>query len=339
MELGLAVSSRMDADFKTYARRAEAAGIGSVWVTSGIGERGRSAGIGITNHDPFLRLQTCAKVTEEIRLGVGVLGVYERTAASAAQSIASLDARTGGRATLGVGASHPEIATRVHGADDKQPVETLQRFSETVQGMTSAEGARHRTRPRHVDADIVFDLPRDRIPVYVAALGPKNISRIGMYADGWLPNLFPRTGLADAVETIRRAAREHGRPADAVTVAPWVLTIVREDSAAARDLLAKQIASYVSERSYYANLVSRFGYDEEVRRIRRTADDNGSVEAASEHVTDEMTAVLGVAGTPDEAREQILAYREAGADHPILYPRGNAAADVDRLLETVTGWE
>lgn len=167
----------------------EAAGLDAIWVAEAYG------------FDSPTIMGYLAARTDRLRIGSAVLNVYSRTPALIAQTAAGLDALTGGRALLGIGASGPQVVEGWHGRRYDRP---LGRTRETI-GL-----ARRIWRREVIEHQGITDLPlppekggtlgkplklltrpvRDTIPVYVAALGPANVRMTAELADGWLPFLY-----------------------------------------------------------------------------------------------------------------------------------------------------
>jgi alkanesulfonate monooxygenase SsuD/methylene tetrahydromethanopterin reductase-like flavin-dependent oxidoreductase (luciferase family) len=176
--------------------------------------------------DAFTTLGWIASETRHVRLGTGIVNVFSRTPALIAQSIATLDEISGGRAVLGLGTSGPIVIENWHGMVFER---ALQRTRETVEIVRLAlAGAR-------VDyAGQIFTLKgfrlgfrpvRDRIPVYLASMGPKNNALTGQIADGWTPIWLPLSGIA-------AGRSEVNAPVDA---APCVMACVSDSPEQAFD--------------------------------------------------------------------------------------------------------
>jgi alkanesulfonate monooxygenase SsuD/methylene tetrahydromethanopterin reductase-like flavin-dependent oxidoreductase (luciferase family) len=149
---------------------------------------------------------------------------------------------------------------------------------------------------------------RKDIPIYLAAMGPKNVAVTKEIADGWLPLLFSpeHAGLFELSEV---------RPG--FDVAPMVLTSIGDDVAAARNVVRPDIALYVGAygpktRNFYADLVRRYGFEAEVDAIQAAALE-GRMDDATAAVTDEMVTALALVGSVDAVRDRLQAYADAGA--------------------------
>ena len=292
-----------DLDPTTLAVRAEELGYDGVWL----GELwGTSAVVQLTD---------IAARTEEIALGTAILNVFSRTPAVLAMTAATLDRVSGGRFRLGVGTSTEKAITDLHGMawDDPNPV---RRAHETIE-LTRAFLGRDRCSASAndgngrvaYDGDIfhVKDFPAldADVPIYHAALGDANCRVVARCCDGWIPHNVPFPDLQDRYAYIMEHATEAGRDLDdedAIDVAPYVPSAVSDDPAAARDTIRGHVAYYVGSGEGYQRAVGE-RFPEQADRIA-AAWREGDRPAAREHVTDEMVAALGVAGTPAEAREQ-----------------------------------
>ena len=275
-------------DPAAFAERAETLGYDSLWT----GE--------LWTRDAFVILTQAAERTESIRLGPAIANVYGRSPATLAQAIATLDRVSDGRAALGLGTSTRKAVEDLHGMDFDNPARRLHETTELVgkflheSGRVSYDGT----------AFEVADFPAlgVAVDVYTAALGPATRRATGRTADGWLPHNIPFEELADAFETIAKAARERGRDPDDISVLPYVPSAVSEDADRARATMRGHIAYYVGSGEGYRRAVGAH-FPEETDRVA-DAWASGNRAGAREAVTAEMVDALGVAGTPAAARER-----------------------------------
>ncbi|MGW6863391.1 LLM class F420-dependent oxidoreductase [Streptomyces sp. NPDC054901] len=317
----------------------EAAGLDALWVAEAWG------------FDSPTIMGYLAARTERMKIGSAIVNVYSRTPALIAQTAAGLDALSGGRALLGLGASGPQVVEGWHGKTYDRP---LGRTRETV------ELCRRIWRRETIDHHGITDMPlppekggwhgkplkiltrpvRDRIPVYVASLGPANVAMTAEIADGWLPTLFipEKAGAVwggALAEGVARRAPELG-PLE--TVAGGLLDI-GADAAAARDLARPQIALYVGGmgapgKNFYNDLAVAYGYGEEARRIQELYLSGRKRDAAAA-VPDEFCELMTLCGPEGYVRDRIEAFREAGVTMLNVTPVGPEPA---RLIETVKNW-
>ena len=183
MQVGIAahVASRQDADF---VRDAERIGATSVWVAEAWGQ------------DAFTPLAFLAAQTERIRLGSAIAQLGARTPAMLAMSAMSLQLLSGGRFRLGIGTSGPQVMEGWHGVRFEAPLAVTRETIEIVRTVAAGERLSHRGRayelplPGGQGRAIRSMLPPAPVPVYVAALGPRNLELTGELADGWIGNTF-----------------------------------------------------------------------------------------------------------------------------------------------------
>ena len=170
------------------------------------------------------------------------------------------------------------------------------------------------------------------VPIYTAALGPAARRATGRVADGWLPHNVPFPSLGDAFETVAETARVAGRDPNEITVAPYVPAAVDDDPAVARGAIRRHLAYYIGSGEGYRRAVAETFPDAAARVADAWA--QGDRDAARAAVTDDLIDALGVAGTPDQAREQFDRVASLDAvDHPIVVvPDGVDEATVERTV-------
>lgn len=276
----------------SFGRTAEELGYDSVWTSEGWG------------NDAFVLLSEVACVTDHIGLGTSVVNVFSRSPAVIGNAAASLARCSDGRAILGVGAGHPGSIENLHGLAYERPIRRVFETIEIIKGYTDDSD-----EPFEYDGEI-FALSGYKplgvpVPVYNAALGETNRRITGKLCDGWIPYNIPFPALQEAFEAVADGARDASRDPDEITVTPWVQAAVSDDPHIARQVIRKNIAEYVggiTDDTYKNAVANRF--PDEASRIAdlwRSGDRDGSIES----VTDEMVDALGIAGTPEQARERL----------------------------------
>ncbi len=218
-------------------------------------------------------LATIAARTRHIGIGSGVLQIPGRTPALAAMTAASLDALSRGRFRLGLGVSGPQVSEGWHGVRFADP---LGRTSEYVQIVRDAlarrrvtAGGRHFTLPLPdgLGKSLVLGLQteRARIPIYLAAVGPKNLELTGRVADGWLGIFFDGEHGAAQVAAIRDAAADAGRDAGAIDIAVQVPVSLADDAITAAARVRPYAALYIGgmgarKANFYHRIAASMGY-------------------------------------------------------------------------------
>jgi coenzyme F420-dependent oxidoreductase len=308
-------------------QQAEALGYDSVWV-------GESWG-----RDGFTWLTQLACHTSRIKLATGITPVYSRSPALIAQTVAALDEISEGRVVLGLGTSGPLVIENWHGLPFDRPLQRTREYIEIIRLILSAERVDYQGEMFQLKG---FRLPftpvRPRVPVYVASLGPHNLRLTGELADGWLPIYLDATHLLRFQRDLERGAQRVGRRLEGIDVAPYILSCVSDDVDAARRLVQSHLAYYIGGMgTFYANLISRYGFEDEVARVRE-AWARRDRQAAASQVTDTMIAHLAICGSPQEGRAQLERYRAAGVTLPIVsFAHGASRAMIRQTLEELAG--
>ncbi|MFB6125247.1 MAG: LLM class flavin-dependent oxidoreductase [Halanaeroarchaeum sp.] len=292
MPTDLLLPQSTDLDYTDLAVDAETQGYDGVWL----GELWETSAV--------VQLADIAAHTDSLAIGTAILNVFSRTPAVLAMTAATLDDVSDGRFRLGVGTSTEKAVEDLHGMDWDAP-NPVRRAHETIE-LTRAFLADGGRVDYEGDVFSVQDFPAlgHDVPIYHAALGSANRRVVARLADGWIPHNVPFPDLPAAHEYIVEHAEAAGRDAD-IDVAPYVPAAVSDDPEAARDAIRKHVAYYVGSGKGYENAVAE-RFPEGAAAVA-SAWREGDRSAAVGHVTDEMVAALGVAGTPEEAREQFAA--------------------------------
>ncbi|WP_424003935.1 LLM class flavin-dependent oxidoreductase [Haloarcula salina] len=305
MHLGVVVP-RVD-DFSTIdlAVEAETHGYDSVWLNE------------LWGASSVVELTDIATRTDEIEIGTAILNVFSRSPAVLAMTAATLDRVSDGRAVLGLGTSTKRSVESMHSASFDRPVRHAHEAIDIVKRLLTSDD-RVTYDGEVLSVEGVPPLGRD-VPVYHAALGPANRRVVARLADGWLPHMIPFSELESSFEYVAETAREADRDPNEITVAPYVPAVVHDDPDRAAAELRQHVAYYVGSGEGYRRAVAS-AYPDRAERIAEAwgAGDRGE---ATELVTDEMLADLGIAGTPEQAREKVRLVTEDSV--------------IDRLLITV----
>ena len=273
MRLGLSLGywGARPADAAPLVREAEALGFDSIWTSEAYGS------------DGVTPLAWMGALTSRIKLGTAILQMPARTPAMTAMTAATLDLLSGGRVLLGLGVSGPQVVEGWHGQLYGKPLVRTREYVEIVRMALAREQPLeyHGQEYQIPVADgtglgkplrLTVHPLRKRIPIYLAALGPKNIELAGEIADGWLPIFYsPRRenmflGPLDA-GLKRRTAEE---PFD---IAPAVTVVLGDDVQACRDSVKPVLALYIGGmgakgKNFYNDLARRYGYEAEAERIQ-----------------------------------------------------------------------
>ena len=286
--------------------------------------------------------------TSRVHIGSAILPIFSRTPALLAQTAAGLDAMSGGRAILGLGASGPQVIEGWHGVAYDRP---LARTREVI------DICRRVWRRETLTNDGLYRLPlppgegtglgkplkilthpvRDRIPIHVASLGDRNVRMTAEIADGWLPFLYDpqRAGdvWGDALAAGRAKRSADLGPLEVVAGGPLA---IGPDVTGLRDLARPLIALYVGGmgakgRNFYHDLLCRYGYPDEADRIQDLYLAGRKAEAAAA-VPAELLERTSLIGPESYVRDRVQEFRDAGVPVLNVAPLGD---DPRRLVPAV----
>jgi F420-dependent oxidoreductase-like protein len=319
----------------------EQAGLDTVWVAEAYGF-----------DSPSLMGYLAAR-TESVEIGSAILNVYSRTPGAIAQTAAGLDNVSGGRAVLGLGASGPQVIEGWHGVPYDKPLTRTREVVDIVRAALRRETIEYHGR--------VFDLPlpadqgmglgkplklltkpeRPAVPIYIAALGEKNVAGAAEYADGWLPFMFaPEKAASVWGEPLARGAAKRQDGLAPLEIAAGGMVAVGEDVKGMLDFARPVFALYIGgmgarNKNFYNELARRYGYEEQAAKIQEMYL-SGHKRDAEAVVPTELLEMCNLVGPESYVKERIAAFREAGVTNLQVTPVDeNPAKLVARLKEWV----
>ena len=282
--------------------------------------------------DVTVLLAEAAVRTERIALGSGILGIWNRSAATLAMAASTLHAISGGRFILGLGTSTPQLAEGLHDTPFATPVAQMRRMVTQVRALLRGERVPLAVTT-HARA-LKLNVPAaPALPIYLAALGDASTRLAGELADAWVPFLYPWSHLARGLDRLREGAARGGHPERIPIVCPSVPVAVADDSAKARKGAAWFVAFYLTTMgTIYRDSLTRQGYGKAVEAV--LAANAPKFVGAVPPDAEELLEQLIVFGTPGEARRRLARWHAAGASMPVLLLRPNLSpAEIARTLE------
>ena len=321
----------------------EQAGLDTVWVAEAYG------------FDSPTLMGYLAARTERVEIGAAILNVFSRTPGTLAQTAAGLDNVSGGRALLGLGASGPQVVEGWHGVPYDRP---LARTREVVDIVRMA------LRRERLEYDgTVFSLPlppeqglglgkplkmltrpeRSVVPVYVAALGPKNVEGTAEYADGWLPFMFAPEKAAEVWgDALARGRARRPDGLGPLEVVAGGMVCVGEDVKSMLDQLRPTFALYIGGmgargKNFYNTLARQYGFEREAAEIQDLYLDGRQRDAAAA-VPEEMLEMCNLVGPKGYVRERIAAFAEAGVTSLQVLPVPADGGDPADLVRQLREW-
>ncbi|MEX2196521.1 MAG: LLM class F420-dependent oxidoreductase [Thermoleophilaceae bacterium] len=327
---GLGLTSQQQIDL---VREAESLGYDSVWTAEAYGS------------DSATILGWIAAQTEKIKIGSAIFQMPGRSPAMTAMTAATLDQLSDGRMLLGIGSSGPQVAEGWHG---QRFAKQLQRTREYV-GIVRKALARERLEFQGDSYELPLpDGPgkalklmiapvQDSIPIYVAAIGPKNTQLCGEIADGWLPTFFSPEHVDDSRKLLEEGAQRAGRSLNgSFDIAPNVNVAIADDVDAARDLMRPVLALYVGgmgskDKNFYNALVRRYGFEEAAEEVQGLYLE-GKKEEAAAALPAELIDMVSLCGPKERVKERLDVYREAGVGTLIMTPMAFDAESRSRIM-------
>jgi len=283
-----------------YGRIAEDAGFQSLWVT----ER-------YFHEETFTLLGYLAAATERIGLGAGVVNAYTRHPALLAMAAATLDRVSGGRFTLGLGASERAVIEGRMGIPYGQPHQALREAVAVLRSLFAGESVSASTgRDRLRDARLAVPPGSERLPIFLAAMGPKALRLAGAIADGVLLNTYVPAGYVRwAAGEVRRGAREAGRDSASIEIACMLSVRLIDDPERVRAGQRERIARLLAEPRTGELVLEHGGFDPGILGPLRAVAAREGTQAAARYVTDAVVEALFVVGPARRCRERIEEYR------------------------------
>ena len=323
-----------DQDHLALVRRAEELGVHVVWASEAYGV------------DAVTVLSWIGAQTSRIRLGAGVLQIPGRTPAMTAMTAAGLSSLSGGRFDLGLGVSGPQVSEGWHGVRFAKPLERTREYVEIVRMALGRQ--RVEFHGNH------FELPlpdgpgkalrssaapsEHQVPIYLAAVGPKNLELTGEVADGWLA-IFLNPDLAgEQLAQIEAGLSRSAEPKRAFAVDATVPLSVHDDVSAAADAVRGYASLYVGgmgsrTQNFYNALAARMGYEEaaaQVQDLYLAGRHRDAAAAVPQQFIDD-TSLLGPQG---RLAERLQRYADAGVTTVTMAPYGDTLEERVAALET-----
>ncbi len=308
---GLGLSSE---DQLEIVQEAERLGYDSVWAAEAYGS------------DTATVLGWLAGQTTTIRLGSGIFQMPGRSAAMTAMTAATIDQISNGRMILGIGSSGPQVSEGWHG------VRFGKQLARTRDYVAVLRMALARERLEYQGETLELPLPdgpgkalkltigtvQQQIPIYIAAIGPKNTQLAGEIADGVIPTLFSPEHVAVMRDELQIGVERAGggKTLADIDIAPTVQVYVGDDIESARDLMRPFIGLYVGgmgsrKQNFYNQLVRRYGFEDAAQEVQDLYLE-GKKDEACAALPDELIDMVSIHGPAEHVRERIAAFREAG---------------------------
>ena len=290
-------------------------------------------------YELFTSMADLVRATKRIKIGAGIANIYSRTPALIASTVATLDERSGGRILLGLGPSGANVIDHWHGVPFQKPVQRTREYVEIIRMILRGEKLVYNGEIFHLERGfkLRFTPPRTEIPIYIAAMGPKNVVQSGEIADGILPVYWPGNKWGELREELDEGARKAGRPAHSAMIAPYITSVILSENASeaeiqsARLAMAAHLAYYIGKMGvYYAQMLTRNGYGKEVEAVQQGW--KQGMKSGVGAVTPELLDATSIIGTPQQVVAKLDQWVAAGVDEPLLGIPGGTPEEAGQKL-------
>jgi len=304
--------------------------------------------------DAVSQLGFIAARTTRLEMASGILPIYSRTPALTAMTAAGLDFVSGGRFTLGLGTSGPQVIEGWHGVAYDAPIGRTRELIEICRMVWRRDRLDYKGRYYRLPLEggtglgkplkLINHPVRDRIPIIIAALGPKNVALAAELAEGWQPIFYfpekaPIAWKEPLAEGKTKRAADLG-PLDVIAAAPLA---IGEEVAGLRELARPYFALYIGGmgargKNFYYDLACRFGYESEATKIQ-DAYLSGRKDEAAALIPAELLEKTALIGPDGYVAERLAAFRESGVTTlnvtPLAATHAARVADIERVRDLI----
>jgi F420-dependent oxidoreductase-like protein len=275
-------------------------------------------------NDAATVLTWIAAKTQKIDVGSAIFQIPARTPAMTAMTAATIDTLSGGRFRLGLGVSGPQVSEGWHGAKFDKPLGRTREYIDIIRLAFARErvsySGDHYTLPLPdgpgKPLKMIIHPVREYMPIYLAAIGPKNLELAGEKCDGWLAIFFDPEFAQDQMASIRAGKEKAGRADAPFDIVPTTPIVVGDDVKACADPIRGYASLYVGgmgsrEQNFYNRLAVRMGYEKEAKEIQDLYLDRKYDDAAAA-VPFEFIDRTALLGSVDRIAERMQVLAAAG---------------------------
>jgi F420-dependent oxidoreductase-like protein len=301
-------------------QEAERLGYDSVWTAEAYGS------------DAATILAWLAQATERIKLGAAIFQMPGRSPTMTAMTAATIDQLSGGRMLLGIGSSGPQVAEGWHGQRFGRQLQRTREYIAVVRMALARERVEFKGETLELPLPdgpgkalkLTIAPVQERMPIYLAAIGPKNTTLAAEIADGWIPTLLSPEHIGEFLPLLEAGFAAAGNGSKPFDIAPTVQVMVTDDLESARDAMRHYIALYVGgmgsrKQNFYNALVQRYGFEDAAREVQELYLAGKKDEAAAA-LPGELIDAVSLCGPRDVIKERLDVYRQAGVGTLIVSP-------------------
>lgn len=302
--------------------------------------------------DAVSALGYLAASTQRVELASGILQLYTRTPTLTAMTAAGLDYVSDGRFTLGLGASGPQVIEGFHGVPYDAPIGRTREVIEICRQVWRREPVQHRgkhyTIPLPADRGTGLGKPlklinspvRERIPILVAALGPKNVEMAAEIAEGWQPVFYLPEKARDVWgESLAAGRAKRAAELGELEIYAGPVLAIGENTEPLREFVKPHLALYIGGmgakgKNFYHALATKYGYGPQADRIQELYL-AGDKDGAAKVVPDDLVRDVNLIGSREFVKERVAAFREAGVTTLNVAPMASTPAERVKLIEAL----
>ena len=322
--IGLSGQDMTPLEVVECCKLADSLGYHSFWLSEGHGG------------DQFTTLTACAIATDNIKLGTSIISVYVRSAPTIAMAAACLDHFSNGRFILGLGSSHKVQVEGEHGIPYHLPVTRLREYIDVIRALLRDGKVSYNGKVLDIDNfDLWLPTLHPEVPIYAAAVFEKMLRTCGEITNGTILTWTTLSGAANAAKIVAEGARAAGRDPSEVEIADLITTVVSDDGRPDLEGIRKATAFYAGFFPRYNRALAQNGFPDEAAAIRAAYKEGKRGPALESLVPDSMLRSIAITGAPEECRDRIQTYRDAGVTLPIIAPRASGVGAAEKAKEVI----
>ena len=274
----------------------------------------------------FSMLSMASKENSFSKIGSSIVNIYSRSPSLIAMGAVTIDTISNKRLVLGLGTSSQPLVEDFHGDKFERPLKRMKEYVEIIRLILSGKTVNYSGEIFSLkNFSLLIKPPRDRIPIYLAAVNQKMVELTWKIADGVIFYLRPKSEIKSTLAKMQNQKK--------IDASLQIITCVNEDSEKAISRAKQTLAFYVSVGKIYREFLASNGFENETKNIFEEYEKNG-LESNYELVPESMVSKLCIAGTPNECKTQLLQFRETGIDLPII--QFNPTDNVEDSFNLVT---
>jgi len=274
----------------------------------------------------FSMLSMASKENSFSKIGSSIVNIYSRSPSLIAMGAVTVDTISNKRLVLGLGTSSQPLVEDFHGDKFERPLKRMKEYVEIIRLILSGKTVNYSGEIFSLkNFSLLIKPPRDRIPIYLAAVNQKMVELTWEIADGVIFYLRPKSEIKTTLAKMQNQKK--------IDASLQIITCVNEDSEKAVSRAKQTLAFYVSVGKIYREFLASNGFMNETKNIFEEYEKNG-LQSNHEFVSESMVNELCIAGTPSECKTQLRQFRETGIDLPII--QFNQTDNVEDTFNLVT---